>query len=107
MPVIIDRLTGQVRAAQIFVAVLGASNFTYADAPDRSHRIDHQPANLSKIYCQQGARQPGDIISYSAGDIVGIRTRRTSRLGVEAVEKRICRGRRADLRSQIAAGSES
>jgi transposase len=30
--VIIDRLTGQVRAAQIFVAVLGASNFTYAEA---------------------------------------------------------------------------
>jgi len=26
---------------------------------------------------------------------------------VEAVEKRICRGRRADLRSQIAAGSAS
>src|SRR5262249_42426571 len=34
------------------------------DAPDRSHRIDHQPATLPKIYCQPGARQPGDIISY-------------------------------------------
>ena len=32
VPVIIDRLTGQVRPAQIFVAVLGASNFTYAEA---------------------------------------------------------------------------
>jgi transposase len=32
VPVIVDRLTGQVRAAQIFVAVLGASNFTYAEA---------------------------------------------------------------------------
>jgi hypothetical protein len=35
-------------------------------------------ANLPKIYCQQGARQPatsspGDIISEPAGDIVGIR----------------------------------
>jgi transposase len=30
--VIVDRLTGQVRPAQIFVAVLGASNFTYAEA---------------------------------------------------------------------------
>ena len=29
---IIDRLTGQVRPAQIFVAVMGASNFTYAEA---------------------------------------------------------------------------
>jgi transposase len=32
MPVIIDRLTGEVRQAQIFVAVMGASNFTYAEA---------------------------------------------------------------------------
>ena len=30
--VIIDRLTGKMRPAQIFVAVLGASNFTYAEA---------------------------------------------------------------------------
>jgi hypothetical protein len=29
-----------------------------------NQRIDHQPATLPKIYCQQGARQPGDIISY-------------------------------------------
>jgi len=32
VPVIVDRLTGQTRAAQIFVAVLGASNFLYAEA---------------------------------------------------------------------------
>ena len=32
VPVIIDRLTGEIRPAQIFVAVLGASNFTYAEA---------------------------------------------------------------------------
>jgi transposase len=32
VPVIIDRLTGEVRDAQIFVAVMGASNFTYAEA---------------------------------------------------------------------------
>src|SRR5229473_1714814 len=31
-PVVIDRLTGEIREAQIFVAVLGASNFTYAEA---------------------------------------------------------------------------
>ncbi|HZB91982.1 MAG TPA: IS21 family transposase [Stellaceae bacterium] len=31
-PVIIDRLTGESREAWIFVAVLGASNFTYAEA---------------------------------------------------------------------------
>src|SRR4029453_14809011 len=32
VPVIVDRLTGQVRPAQIFVTVMGASNFTYAEA---------------------------------------------------------------------------
>ena len=32
VPVIVDRLTGQVRPAQIFVAVMGASNFTPAFA---------------------------------------------------------------------------
>jgi transposase len=32
VPVIVDRLTGEVRQAQIFVAVMGASNFTYAEA---------------------------------------------------------------------------
>ena len=32
VPVVIDRLTGEIREAQIFVAVLGASNFTYAEA---------------------------------------------------------------------------
>ena len=31
VPVIIDRLNGKTRPAQIFVAVLGASNFTYAE----------------------------------------------------------------------------
>lgn len=30
--VVIDRLTGEIRKAQIFVAVLGASSFTYAEA---------------------------------------------------------------------------
>jgi transposase len=32
VPVVIDRLTGKTRSAQIFVAVMGASNFTYAEA---------------------------------------------------------------------------
>jgi hypothetical protein len=29
---ILDRLSGKIQAAQIFVAVMGASNFTYAEA---------------------------------------------------------------------------
>jgi transposase len=32
VPVVIDRLTGEIRMAQIFVAVLGASSFTFAKA---------------------------------------------------------------------------
>jgi transposase len=32
VPVLIDRLTGKIREAQIFVAVMGASNFVYAEA---------------------------------------------------------------------------
>jgi transposase len=32
VPVVIDRLTGEIRSAQIFVAVLGASSFTFAHA---------------------------------------------------------------------------
>jgi transposase len=32
VPVIVDRVTGELRQAQIFVAVMGASNFTYAEA---------------------------------------------------------------------------
>jgi transposase len=32
VPVVIDRLTGEIRVAQIFVAVLGASSFTFAKA---------------------------------------------------------------------------
>jgi transposase len=32
VPVVVDRLTGEIRKAQIFVAVLGASNFTYSEA---------------------------------------------------------------------------
>jgi transposase len=32
VPVVIDRLTGEIREARIFVAVLGASSFTYAEA---------------------------------------------------------------------------
>ena len=32
VPVVIDRLTGEISMAQIFVAVLGASSFTFAKA---------------------------------------------------------------------------
>ena len=53
VPVIVDRLTGEVRQAQIFVAVMGASNFTYAEATwtQDARRLDRlrTPARLAAI----------------------------------------------------------
>jgi hypothetical protein len=45
---IVDRLTGQVRPAQIFVAVMGASNFTYAEASwtQALSAVDHKPTEF-------------------------------------------------------------
>ena len=42
---VIDRATGEVRSAQIFVAVLGASNYTYAEATwtPGAARLDRRP----------------------------------------------------------------
>ena len=40
VPVIVDRLTGEVPQAQIFVAVMGASNFTYVEATWTQTLID-------------------------------------------------------------------
>src|SRR5437764_15018917 len=45
------------------IASISPARASDADAPDRAQRIDDQPATLPKIYGQQGARQPGDIIS--------------------------------------------
>jgi hypothetical protein len=61
-------------------ASISAATASDADAPDRSQRIDRQPATCQKSY-QQSAHQPGDIIlsagdiiSESVGDFVGICT---------------------------------
>ena len=45
VPVVIDRLTGETAQAQIFVAVLGASSFTYArgDLDAGACRLDRRP----------------------------------------------------------------
>jgi len=40
VPVVIDRLTGEIRKAQIFVAVLGASSFTFAHASWTARRLN-------------------------------------------------------------------
>ena len=41
---IVDPLTGEIREAEIFVAVLGASGFTYAGQPGRTY---------SRLFCSQ------------------------------------------------------
>src|SRR4029453_15437103 len=52
VPVIVDRLTGKTRPAQIFVAGLGAPNFTYA----RGYWRGANPAGCGK---NQDAREKG------------------------------------------------
>jgi hypothetical protein len=63
VPVIVDRLTGKIRPAQIFVAVLGASNFTYADA-SWTQALADWIGGLSGISCGEighiGAKEPND-----------------------------------------------
>lgn len=49
VPVVIDRLTGERRQAQIFVAVLGASSFTYAQATWTQGLVDWLAAHVGAL----------------------------------------------------------
>jgi transposase len=54
VPVLVDRLNGKTRRAQIFVAVLSASNFTYAEASwtqGLGDRIGAHTRGLAAIGC--------------------------------------------------------
>src|SRR5579864_4821726 len=55
VPVIIDRLTGEVREAQIFVAVLGASSFSYAQASWTQGLADWIAAHVGALEAIGGA----------------------------------------------------
>lgn len=55
VPVIIDRLTGEIRDAQIFVAVLGASSFTYAQASWTQGLADWIGAHVGALEAIGGA----------------------------------------------------
>jgi transposase len=52
---VIDAITGEVRTAQLFVAALGASSYTYADASftqnlvQRFRGLNHNHAALSSL----------------------------------------------------------
>jgi transposase len=56
VPVVIDRLTGERRAAQIFVAVLGASSFTYAQATWTQGLADWISGHVGAFACELGHR---------------------------------------------------
>jgi len=50
---IIDPTTGEVKTAQIFVAVMGASNYTYAEATwnhNRTGRLGNEPRSLFHLF---------------------------------------------------------
>jgi transposase len=49
VPVVIDRLTGEIRNAQIFVAVLGASSFTFARATWTQSLADFVDAHVHAL----------------------------------------------------------
>ena len=51
VPVVIDRLTGEIRKAQIFVAVLGASSFTLAHAGWTQAGLDRRPCPRTGTEC--------------------------------------------------------
>ena len=57
VPVVIDRLTGEVRMAQIFVAVLGASSFTFAKAGWTQTLPDWIDAHVSTLEAIGGVPQ--------------------------------------------------
>jgi len=55
VPVLIDRRTGEIRQAQIFVAVLGASSYTYAQATWTQTTADWVGAQTSALAFYGGA----------------------------------------------------
>jgi transposase len=55
---VIDGLTGEVLTAQIFVAVLGASNYTYAEATFTQSLPDWIGSHVSAFSFFGGARRP-------------------------------------------------
>ncbi len=55
VPVVIDRLTGEIRKAQIFVAVLGASSFTFARATWTQTLVDWIDAHAHAFEAIGGA----------------------------------------------------
>jgi transposase len=60
VPVVVDRLTGEIRMAQIFVAVLGASSFTFAHASWTQALPDWMAAHYGAAILPARPRRPRD-----------------------------------------------
>ena len=54
---VIDRQTGEIRQAQIFVAVLGASSYTFAEAPGRINCLTDSARTLDASLFSVGDRK--------------------------------------------------
>jgi transposase len=80
VPVIIDRLTGEVRRAQIFVAVMGASNFTYVEAAWTQGLADwigaHTHAFAACLYEPQVNRTYAEMAAHYGTAVLPTRPRR-------------------------------
>ena len=115
-PRLVDQLTGEVIEVELFVAVLGASNYTYAEATrtqqvsDFTSSVDQQAYDLNKeetwrpthllpklhtFECQP----PTCLPSYSVGEPTGSRTRVGSR--VTPLRRRAWRAKRHVTRATV------
>jgi transposase len=110
-PVVIDRLTGEIRKAQIFVAVLGASNFTYAEATWTQSLADWIGAHTRAFEAiggvtrltgqhQDCGHQGVPVRAASQSDLYGdgsaLRHWRAARKAAQATRQGQSRSRRAD-----------
>ena len=70
VPVVVDRLTGEIRMAQIFVAVLGASSFTFAYASWTQALPDWIDAHVRAFEAIGGVpSSPNDLVYRADGSL--------------------------------------
>jgi len=71
VPVVVDRATGEMEEAQIFVCVLGASNYTYSEATWTQTLPDWIASHVRALEYIGGAAEEL-IPDYVAGHIIGV-----------------------------------
>src|SRR5439155_22006053 len=86
------------------IASIWPARASDAGAPDRSQGIDHQPATLPNIYCQQSARQPGDIISYRRA--TSSRNKRATSSESANAARGLTHAQKETLRREVEAGKK-